>query len=69
MKLYDELSTINKEKAGAILSGCEEANPEPAAHIVAMACALALLTSQVKSEREQGKQLVRDWRHKLENPA
>lgn len=68
MSLYNELSPAAQDKASAILDGCQEAHPEPAADIIAMSCALALLTSPIKAEREQGKQLVRDWRHKLKSP-
>lgn len=47
-----------EDKAGAILAGYAK-EPAPA---VAMALALAALTSAVKAEREQGKAMVREWR-------
>lgn len=64
-----ELSNEITVKANAIYNGAQELYKTDGSTAVAMACALALLTSQVKAEREKGKQLVRDWRHGLKNPA
>jgi hypothetical protein len=62
MSAYDSLSDTAKAKAMAIIVGCEAENLGALCQVREMACALALLTSSVKAEREQGKEMVRGWR-------
>lgn len=72
MTIYKNMTEKNQAKAIAIIKGCAEDFPPPACQIREMACALTLLTSPLKSEREQGKQMVRDWRFdnsQTQNPA
>lgn len=57
-----ELSEIIKAKANLIEAGAAaESNAViPPSYHLSIAC--ALLTSPIKAEREQGKQMIRDWR-------